>query len=158
MHVFLESGDETEVIKKGRVQEIGEGADLARDLLGEVTSFFNGTGGRTVLGRNGLSSLGEAEIDGQNGLREAVVEFTAEAAAFFILKFKQVRSEAVDGALSILHLGDVGKRGNDAKEISVGVKLRSGVAEYPDDVLWIVWAGKAKDDVVKGLECAKDGR
>lgn len=84
--VFLEGGNQAEIIEKRGVEEIGEGADLAGHLLGEGAGFFKGVGGNLIVGRERLADLGEAEIDGEYGLREAIVEFAAEAAALFVLE------------------------------------------------------------------------
>lgn len=86
--VFLESRDEAEFIEERRMQEKRECADFARHLAHESAGFEEGFFGGVIQGLDGLANLGEAEIDGENGLREAIVEFAADAAAFFVLELE----------------------------------------------------------------------
>src|SRR5271166_4296095 len=99
--VFLESGDEAKIVEERRVKEIREGADFAGHLLGELASFFEAARGGTVRGVEGLPDLGEAEVDGENGLREAIVKLAADAAALFILEREELSGELADGALGV---------------------------------------------------------
>src|SRR5229473_267681 len=80
----------------------------------------------------GLAELGEAEIDGENGLRHAVVKLAADAAALFVLELEEFSGELVDGALGVFEVGDVGESGNDAEDGAVGIELRDGVTENPE--------------------------
>jgi hypothetical protein len=71
------------IIEERWMQEIRKGADFARHLAQEGSGFE-----KVHLGFDGLANLGEAEIDGKNGLRKAVVEFATDAASFFVLALK----------------------------------------------------------------------
>ena len=86
--VFLESRDEAKIIEERWMQKIGKGADFARHLAHESAGFEERFFGGFVPGFDGLANLGEAEIDGKNGLRKAVVEFATDAAAFFVLELE----------------------------------------------------------------------
>ena len=117
VNIFPEGRDEAEIVEQRRMKEIGERADFAGHLLREGAGFFEGTRGGFFLRGQRLANLGEAEIDGENGLRKAVVKFTAEAAALFILKLQKLRGEIVDRALCIFHFGDIGERADDTDEV-----------------------------------------
>ncbi len=133
MDVFLESGDQAEFIQQGRMKEIREGADFTRHMLEQGASLFEGVLRRFAEGRGGLADLGEAQVDRKNGLREAIVEFAANAAALFILEIEELGGELTDGVLGVLHLGDIGERGNDAEDGAIEIELGDGVAENPED-------------------------
>jgi len=132
--VFLEGGEQAKVVEKRGMEEIRKSTDFAGHLLGEVASFFEGAGGGLFLGGERLANLGEAEVDGQDGLCEAVVEFAANAAAFVILKLEEPVGKIVDGALGVLHFGNVGEGTDEANDFTVGTELRSDVAEGPEDI------------------------
>ncbi len=132
--VFLESGEQAEVIEKRGMEEIRKSTDFAGHLLGEVASFFEGAGGGLFLGGERLANLGEAEVDGEDGLREAVVEFATNAAAFVILKLEQAVGKVVDGALGVLHFGNVGEGADEAHDFTIGTELRNDVANGPEDI------------------------
>src|SRR5271157_199196 len=133
MNVFLESGDEAEFIEQGRMKEIGEGAYFAGHLLEQGASFFEGALGGFAEGRGGMANLGETQIDGKNGLRKAIVELAANAAALLVLEIKELRGELMDGLLGVFHFGDIGKRRDDAEDGAVWIELRDGIAENPED-------------------------
>jgi hypothetical protein len=133
--VFLESRDEAEFVKEGRMQEKGEGADFARHLTHEGAGLEQGFFGGRVQGVDGMANLSEAEVDGENGLSEAVVEFAANAAAFFVLELEELRGELMDSALGILHFSKVGEGKDDAAKRAVGVEFGDGVEKGPEDVL-----------------------
>ena len=132
--VFLESGEQAEVVEKRGMEEVRKCADFPGHLLGEVASFFEGAGGGLFLGGERLANLCEAEVDGQDGLRETVVEFTANAAAFVVLKLEEPVGKIVDGALGVLHFGNVGERADEANDFTIGTELRNDVAEGPEDI------------------------
>src|SRR5208283_5318430 len=131
--VLLESGDEAKFIEQGGVEEVREGADLTRRLLEEGASFFEGAFGGCAEARGGLADLGEAQVDGQNSLRHAIVEFATDAATLFVLKVEQLHGELANGLLGVLHLGDIGKGRDDAEDGAIKIELRDGVAENPED-------------------------
>ena len=131
LEVFVERGDETEIIEKRRVEKIGKSADFARHLLGEGTGFFERASSGLIVRMDGLACLSETEIDGQDGLRKAVVELATDAAALFVLELEELRRELMDGALGIFHLGDVGERGDNADHIAMSIELRHSIAKDP---------------------------
>jgi len=45
------------------MEKIGESANLARDLLREMSSLLEGAGRWAIVGVNGLAGLGEAKVD-----------------------------------------------------------------------------------------------
>ena len=106
-----------------------------------------------------MANLSEAEIDGKHGLREAVVEFAAEAAALFILKIEEARREAMDGLLGVFHGGDVGVRADQADEIPIGIELRDDVAVGPENFggAGITIAREGIVDGSAGTDNADDG-
>lgn len=133
--VFLQGGDETEIVEERRVEKIREGADFAGHLLSERTSLFEGVRSGLLAGLKGLAELSEAEVDGEDGLGETIVELAADAAALFVLKFEELGGELMDGALGVFHFGDVGKRGDDANYVAVSIELRHNIAKNPDNLV-----------------------
>jgi len=129
--IFLERGDKAEFIEQRRMQEIGESADFAGHLLQKGTGFFEGAFGGFAEGGRRLMNLGQAQVYGQNGLRHAIVELAADAAALFVLQFEQLHRELTDGLLGIFHLGDIGEGRDDTEDGAVGIELRDGIAENP---------------------------
>src|SRR5260370_26761918 len=117
------------------MQELGQGADFARHLAQKSPGFEERFFGGLVPGFDGLTNLSETEIDGENGLREAIVEFAADAAAFFVLELEELGGELMDGALRVLHFGKVSEREDDPAKRTAGVELGDGVEEGPEDVL-----------------------
>ena len=150
LRVFLEGGDEAEIIEERRVEEVRESTDFAGDLLREVAGFFEGAKGGFVAGADGLTSLGEAKVDSENGLREAVVEFAAKAAAFFVLELEEMGSKAMDSAFSVFHLSDVRKSADDASDIAAGVQLGDDIAKNPNNPFGGTRITKAEDAVLDG--------
>jgi hypothetical protein len=73
LSILLESGNEAEIVEKGRVEKIGKSADFARHLLREGTGFLQRVSSGVVVRMDGLACLSETEVYGQDGLREAVV-------------------------------------------------------------------------------------
>ncbi len=100
--IFLEGGDEAELIEQGRMEEIGERANFPGHLLEEGASFFEGTLRRFTERRSRMANLGEAQVDGENGLREAIVELAADAAALLVLEIEKLGGELMDGLLGVL--------------------------------------------------------
>ena len=47
--VLLEGGDETKIVEERRMEQVGERADFARHLLGEIASAVEGAGGGVVV-------------------------------------------------------------------------------------------------------------
>ena len=47
--VLLEGGDETEIVEERRMEQVGERANLARHLLGEIASAIEGAAGGVVV-------------------------------------------------------------------------------------------------------------
>ncbi len=68
LDVFLESGEKAKIVEQGRMEEIGKGADFTGHLLGKDASSFERDSGGFFLGREGLTHLGETEVDGQDSL------------------------------------------------------------------------------------------
>jgi len=131
--IFLESGNQAKFIEQRRMEKVGEGANFARHLLEEDAGFFEGVFGGFAEGGRRLADLGEAQVHGQNGLRHAIVEFAADAAALFVLQFEQLHGELTDGLLGVFHLCDIGEGRNDAEDGAIRIKLRNGIAEDPKD-------------------------
>lgn len=106
-----------------------------------------------------MANLGKAEIDGQHGLREAIVKLAADAAALFVLKFDELGGELVDGTFGVFELGHIGEGGNEAGDVAVGVELRNYITESPEDVFRPRMA-KADEGIVNGgagAESAESG-
>jgi len=131
--VFLEGGDEAEVVEKRGMEEVGKSADFAGHLLGEGAGAFERDRRSFLPRREGLANLSETEIDGKDGLREAVVEFAANAAALVILKLEEASGETVNGALGVFHFGDVRECGDDAHDVAVSIELGSGISKDPNE-------------------------
>ena len=155
VNIFPEGRDEAEIVEQRRMKEIGERADFAGHLLREGAGFFEGTRGGFFLRGQRLANLGEAEIDGENGLRKAVVKLAAEAAALFILKLQKLRGEIVDRALCIFHCGDVGERADETDNFSIGAELRYDVAKRPEDIAGTGMT-KAHEGILDGLARAEN--
>ena len=134
VNIFLEGGDQAKFIEQRRMQQVGEGANLAGHLLEEDAGFFQGAFGGFTERSSRLADLSEAQVDRQNGLRHAIVEFAADAAALFVLEFEQLHGEVTDGLLGVLHLTDIGEGRNDAEDGAVGIELRDGIAENPENI------------------------
>jgi len=135
--VFLEGGDQTKVVEQGRMEQIRKRADLTGHLLEKPTGFVESALGSVTEGLTGLANLGKAEIDRKNGLGHAVVEFAADAAALFVLELKEFGGKLVNGPLSVLHFGDVGKGGDNAEDGAIGAKLGNSIAIDPDDLVGV---------------------
>ena len=157
LSILLEGGNEAEIVEKRGMEEVRESANLARDLLGEMASFFDGMGAGTIVGMDGLASLSEAEVYGEDGLRKTVVEFAAEAAALLVLEFEEMRGEAVNGALGVFHFGDVGESADDADDLAPGVELGNHVAEDPDDPVGGAGIAETENAIFDGSASAEHG-
>src|SRR3974390_329297 len=129
------------------MEKVGKSADFAGDLLGELAGLIDGGAGNLVAGLNRLTGLSKGKIDGEDGLREAVVEFTAEAAPLFVLELEEVRGKAVDSAFGVLQFADIGEGRDDAQQIAVGIELGDGIAKDPENVLGIARKTEAQDGV-----------
>src|SRR5579883_2343992 len=154
--VLLQCGAKAEVVEQRGVQEIGEGANFAGHLLEEFACFVESALGGVRERLAGLANLGEAEVDGENGLRHAVVEFAADAAALFILELEEFGGELMDGAFRIFHFGDVGEGSDDAEDGAVRRVLRDGIAVDPKGT-FALRTPPAEDIVVDGKLGAKNG-
>jgi hypothetical protein len=77
--------------------------------------------------------LCEAQVYGEDRLCHAVVEFPSDAAALLVLKLEQLRGKLMDGFFRIFQYGDIGEGGDDPEDGAVGVELRDGVTENPQE-------------------------
>ena len=83
------------------------------------------------------------------------MELAAEAAAFFILKFEELRGEMMDGAFGVAHLGNIRERTDEADNVTVGVKLRNDVSKGPEG-FFRAWITKTDERIVDRNVRAED--
>jgi hypothetical protein len=132
--IFLDGGNEAELVEERRMQEVRKGANLAGHFFKQAAGFGKGMLRTFAKGIRGLHGLGEIQIHGEDTLRETVVKFAPEAAALLILELEQTSGKLVKSFFGLAALGDVGKRTDNHRDGTIWSKLRHSVAPGPKNL------------------------
>src|SRR5207237_164818 len=93
--VPLERARQAVLVKHWRMQDVGEGADLAETFFGEQDGFVERVDCLRVGWREALFDTSQIERDGAEVLRGDVVKFAGDVPAFLILKLEQAAGKLV---------------------------------------------------------------
>src|SRR5208282_2972651 len=131
LSVFLYCGGQSQLIEQRRMQQVRECADLAGHVLEHVAGVAQYLMASVVERRTALRHLGEAQIDRQHALRQAVVEVASPPAPLFVLKLELACGKLPQRLLRFLLIGDVGERHDNRRELAIGGELGHCVSEHP---------------------------